>query len=87
MAKNKFAELNDDDACKEIKRVMGNGGYVTVSEVARKLRTTKQAIIDVLESAYDQELDLIVGIRCGGGIAEYKSSEYQIEYMPAEKSV
>lgn len=81
----KFNTLNDDAAVKEIKRVMipilSESSTVKVSVIAKKLRTTKQSVMDVVESACDAELDLIVGIRCGGGIAGYKESEYEIEYI------
>lgn len=85
MAKVKFNTLNDDAAVAEIKRVMmpnlSDRSTVSVSLIAKLLHTKRQDVMDVVESACDAELDLIVGARCGGGIAEYKASEYEIEYI------
>ncbi|MNK83285.1 hypothetical protein D3C87_1030900 [compost metagenome] len=84
MAKTKFADLNDEPAVAEIKRVMGESDFMKVSAIAKALRTKRQNVLDVVESACDPELDLIVGVRCGGGIGEFKESEYEIEYIRPE---
>lgn len=84
MAKAKFADLYDDKAVAEIKRVMGDSDYMKGSAIAKVLRTKRQNVLDVVESACDPELDLIVGVRCGGGIGVFKESEYEIEYIRPE---
>ena len=60
-----------------INDTMKVGDYRMVSKVAKSMRATVSEVRDAVEDA--ENLDLVVGMRCGSGIAEWPQSEYQIE--------
>ncbi len=54
--------------------------WVTVRSLAKRLRVPQDTIIDMVEGSSD--LDLIVGIRCGNGVAEFgNKGDHQVEWI------
>jgi hypothetical protein len=57
--------------------------WPTVREIAKRFKTTQNSIISIAEDS--EELDLIVGMRCGNGMGEFDNKgDYKIEHLYAD---
>lgn len=60
------------------------GQHPTFVEAARKFRISHEKIEDLISDSED-ELGMVCGIRCGGGIYSFRTmGEHQIEYCGRE---
>lgn len=72
--------MTDDEIAEKLKKIIPLGEKRKVNELARRLRVRRSQVEDAVQGCYVEGLDLIVGLRIGGGIYEYRPVDYEVEH-------
>lgn len=77
-----MARREKPDLVKRLKAIIPVGESKPLPELARRLRVSMETIADEVSGTYDG-LDLLVGIRTGGGYGELPRRDWSVEhYQP-----
>ena len=71
--------MTEQALVERIKKIVSLGDTMKVSEIARRLRVKREEIENVCQSHYG--LDLLVAVAAGGGVVDYKPSQYEVEHF------